>query len=195
MKRRFVGGIAATIICLGCNNNHRDSINETTCYKADVGQSHVTWTIGRRHGSMLLQDGAFVLNNGAILADSFSIDLHTLKTENTDSATAARITDQMLGASFFDVAQFPHIVLLGSSSAKTGQSSSTGILSVKGLHQTIPFSLDIIYNSNVFSGDGAFVLKCADWNLHGDKDSDLSKPYIDIRLHLVANQAHCAAIE
>jgi polyisoprenoid-binding protein YceI len=170
-------------------------------YKADVGQSKIefvgTKPTGKHHGTLAIKEGSLSVENGAITAGSFVVDMSSVKADDQDSAKNAMLGGHLMSPDFFDAAKFGTgtfqitAVTAGvdsSAKAKDATHTVTGNLNLKGISKSITFPARVNMTDATITTDANFNIDRKEWGI-GEVASlkdKLISPTVNITLHIVA---------
>lgn len=140
--------------------------NVINSYKANVSESTVTWKgtkpTGSHNGVVSLQSGVFDIENGALKAGEFTIDMNSISCTDLEAGNGKEdLEGHLKSGDFFDVAKFPTAkFVVASTEEKDGKLHLTGNLTVKDVTKSITFPVTLTENgdeailkSDVFSID------------------------------------------
>lgn len=179
-----------------------------TSFKADLAQSHVEFIgskpVGKHHGSFMLKDGQFTVDNSVINGGKFVIDINTLKADDQDSTGNAKLAGHLLSPDFFDAQKFPEATfeITGVKEGvdatakdvvmKDATHTITGNLTLKGVTKSISFPAKVTMNDQQAIADASFNIDRTQWNLSYGNDKSLGDkfiyPEVNLQLHLVAGK-------
>lgn len=151
--------------------------NSVAVNNVDVEASVLTWKgskpTGSHNGTVALQSGDLVVENGTLTQGVFVVDMNTItNTDMAGSDGAAQIEGHLKAADFFDVAQYPTSkFVITSVVEEEGKLSVTGNLTVKAITKsiTIPATLSTEDGISTFKSD-VFTIDRTDFNVkYGSK--------------------------
>ena len=126
--------------------------NVINSYKANVSESTVTWKgskpTGSHNGVVSLQNGVFDIENGALKAGEFSIDMNSISCEDLEAGKGKEdLEDHLKSVDFFDTEKFPSAKFeVASSEEKEGKLYVTGNLTIKDVTKSISIPVSISEN-------------------------------------------------
>ena len=220
MKRTLVLLTACTLLFTACQNDPKADEAKTgdamtagaatgATYKADMAQSHVTWTgtkpTGEHSGMMMLKDGNIMVDGGNITGGKFDIDMTSLKTADKDTNGSSKLMGHLQSPDFFEVAKYPTStfeitgVKAGVDSAlakdlvmKDATHTVMGNLTLKGVTKGITFPAKIAVTDATVNADASFNIDRTQWGLVYGSDKGLGdkfiRPIVNVGLHVVANK-------
>jgi polyisoprenoid-binding protein YceI len=151
--------------------------NSVAVNNVDVEASVLTWKgskpTGSHNGTVALQSGDLVVENGTLTQGVFVVDMNTItNTDMAGSDGAAQIEGHLKAADFFDVAQYPTSkFVITSVVEEEGKLSVTGNLTIKAITKsiTIPATLSTEDGISTFKSD-VFTIDRTDFNVkYGSK--------------------------
>lgn len=151
--------------------------NSVAVNNVNLEASVLTWKgskpTGSHNGTVALQSGDLVVENGTLTQGVFVVDMNTItNTDMAGSDGAAKIEGHLKAADFFDVAQYPTSkFVITSVVEKEGKLLVTGNLTIKAITKsiTIPASLSTEDGISIFKSD-VFTIDRTDFNVkYGSK--------------------------
>ena len=151
--------------------------NSVAVNNVDVEASVLTWKgskpTGSHNGTVALQSGDLVVENGTLTQGVFVVDMNTItNTDMAGSDGAAQIEGHLKAADVFDVAQYPTSkFVITSVVEEEGKLSVTGNLTIKAITKsiTIPATLSTEDGISTFKSD-VFTIDRTDFNVkYGSK--------------------------
>lgn len=176
MRKAILAIAVVATVFVSCKENKKDKVKVNEEVKVekvaevvnnvDVATSAVTWKgtkpTGAHNGTVVLKEGALTLENGAIKAGEFVVDMATIVCEDLEAGKGKEDLEGHLKApDFFDVAKFPTAkFVITSAEAKDGKLAVTGNLTIKDITKsiTIPATVTetdgvVTFKSDVFKVD------------------------------------------
>ncbi|WOC39558.1 YceI family protein [Polaribacter sp. HL-MS24] len=151
--------------------------NSVAVNNVNLEASVLTWKgskpTGSHNGTVALQSGDLVVENGTLTQGVFVVDMNTItNTDMAGSDGAAKIEGHLKAADFFDVAQYPTSkFVITSVVEEEGKLLVTGNLTIKAITKsiTIPASLSTEDGISTFKSD-VFTIDRTDFNVkYGSK--------------------------
>lgn len=151
--------------------------NSVVVNNVNLEASVLTWKgskpTGSHNGTVALQSGDLVVENGTLTQGVFVVDMNTItNTDMAGSDGAAKIEGHLKAADFFDVAQYPTSkFVITSVVEEEGKLLVTGNLTIKAITKsiTIPASLSTEDGISIFKSD-VFTIDRTDFNVkYGSK--------------------------
>ena len=151
--------------------------NSVAVNNVNLEASVLTWKgskpTGSHNGTVALQSGDLVVENGTLTQGVFVVDMNTItNTDMAGSDGAAKIEGHLKAADFFDVAQYPTSkFVITSVVEEEGKLLVTGNLTIKAITKsiTIPASLSTEDGISIFKSD-VFTIDRTDFNVkYGSK--------------------------
>lgn len=134
-------------------------------FVVDKAKSTLNWdakkVVGGHYGTVNIKEGTMKLNGSKIVAGNFIIDMTSIVC--TD---AARVTDHLKNADFFDVEKFPTATFIISKIEGTDANPKiTGRLTIKGITKDITFPANVTVKNNVFEASANVVINRLDYDI------------------------------
>jgi len=151
--------------------------NSVVVNNVNLEASVLTWKgskpTGSHNGTVALQSGDLVVENGTLTQGVFVVDMNTItNTDMAGSDGAAKIEGHLKAADFFDVAQYPTSkFVITSVVEEEGKLLVTGNLTIKAITKSIsiPASLSTEDGISTFKSD-VFTIDRTDFNVkYGSK--------------------------
>ncbi|MGF1637051.1 MAG: YceI family protein [Cyclobacteriaceae bacterium] len=121
-----------------------NGVNET--YTADVKKSEIKWhgkkVTGEHNGTIQLQDGDIMVENGKLTGGKFAINMGTISNDDiTDADSKAKLEGHLKSDDFFGVEKHPKATfVITSVTPKSGAEYTVkGDITIKGKTQSIEF--------------------------------------------------------
>lgn len=130
--------------------------------KVDASASTFNWLAkkltGEHNGTVKIQSGNLVTDNGKLTGGDFTVDLSTIKDLDIQGDFAGKLETHLKSADFFDVAQFPISTLkITKAVAKGGENYDlTGNLTIRGTTQPITFPAVVKITGKTASASAKF---------------------------------------
>lgn len=144
---------------------------ESATYTVDKSQSTVQWNgtklTGEHTGTIQLTKGELKVENGAVTAGNFTIDMNTIKETvdetNADAKTyAAKLEGHLKSADFFEVETYPTSEFV---ITKVEGNTISGNLTIKGITKEISFPANVNVTDNGLTATAEFTINRADWQV------------------------------
>lgn len=172
----------------------------------DIAQTKIefigTKPTSKHHGTIGLKESYFMIDHNAIVGGLVTIDMNTLKADDQDEESNAKLSAHLMNEDFFDVPKYPTAqfeitkVAEGLDSTqkdiimKDATHTVSGNLTMKGVTKHISFPAKINQNENGITADANFNINRTDWGLTYKSDASLGDkiihPTVNIGFHLVA---------
>ncbi len=154
----------------------------------DVANSVITWKgtkpTGAHNGTIMLKEGSLNVEEGKLVGGTFVVDMSSMKNEDLDAESGAKLVGHLSAPDFFDVATYPmsKFVITNVEEAE-GKLAVTGNLTVKDVTKsiTIPAMLTTEGDVTTFTSE-KFNVDRADFNVkYGSKKffDNLKDKFID----------------
>src|SRR4051812_34338689 len=119
---------------------------KTQKFKIVNTQSNIDWVgkkvTGTHHGTIAIEEGEIVLNDGKLTGGKFTIDTRSIKIlDVTDAETNAQFFAHLASDDFFSIEKYPEATLQVTS---VSGNHVEGDLTIKGI--THPVSFDVAIN-------------------------------------------------
>lgn len=225
MKKVSIVAFAASALLMSCQNSGGDKTSTTTeqqvaeqkgaTYTVDQAQSSLKWTAYHKGGfaprfGTLKGEGILAVENGAITGGSFTIDINSVKTDETSvdpktsqGKTAADLDAHLKNADFFESDKYPtakfEITVITSFDAVKDKSVTEGAnqvisgnLTIKDKTVNVTFPAKVNVTDDETSLVSKFTINRKDWGLtygaEGDPKDWGIAPEIDIELNIKAKK-------
>ncbi len=139
-------------------------------YQIDTEASSIGWTgkkiVGEHSGTIGIKSGS-LNQDGKNFKGSFVIDMSTIAVTDLQGEMAANLAGHLGGEDFFDVAKHPEATFeITSATAKVGNSYDvTGILTMKGVSNTIEFPANISTEKGMLKADAKLSIDRTKWGI------------------------------
>lgn len=146
-------------------------------FNVDTEASKVTWKAtklmgGGHNGSINISTGTVHVENGDIVAGSFTIDMSTIvDLDLEDLSKKTKLENHLKNTDFFDVANHPTATFeiteaVPSSENSNGRQAITGNLTIKGITKNISFFAKVAGSElGVTASTGSFVIDRTEWDV------------------------------
>lgn len=130
--------------------------------KVDASASTFNWLAkkltGEHNGTVKIQSGNLITDEGKLIGGDFTVDLSTIKDLDIQGDFAGKLETHLKSADFFDVAQFPTSTLkITKAVAKGGENYDlTGNLTIRGITQSITFPAIVKVTGKTASASAKF---------------------------------------
>lgn len=178
-------------------------------YTVDLSNSKIEWegekkfTNAGHNGVISLKNGTFKIEDGAIQAGNFVIDMKTL--QNTDLEDSPedqkKLEGHLKSEDFFHVSKYPEAKFELTSiepleNDNAGTHSVNGNLTLKDVTKNISFPAEVEMGKDKFKAQAEFHINRTDFNVkYGSKTFNpdlvkdkIIKDQIHLNLHIVANK-------
>ena len=190
MKKQFLyfAGVAAMAVMAACGGNTSKSGDADTAAKAgegagtytvDVAASNLEWrgwkiiTASEHKGTISLKEGQLSVENGKLVAGSFTIDMNSIKnTDLTDTGYQKKLVGHLMAEDFFNVAKFPtgkfEIVSVAEKASEGYTHELSGNLTLRDSTRKITFPANIKVEGNTVTANGKATINRLDWGVNYD---------------------------
>ncbi len=143
-------------------------------YVIDKKESMVTWKCsmvfenkGGHTGYVSLSKGELMVENGQLVGGTVDVDMNTIADEK--HASDNDLVEHLKSSDFFDAEKFPisrfAIVKVVSADGGNGNVNVTGILTIKGIMQTVTFPAKVEVKGGVVTANGKVTIDRAQWDV------------------------------
>ena len=201
MKKLVLSLIVFASVLTACKNEKKDvveteeakevAVNVAELNNVDLSTSMITWKgykpTGSHNGTVALQDADLLIEDGALTAGEFTIDMNSIKVEDipADNEGNAKLRDHLTSADFFDVATYPtaKFVITNVEKKEGNKLHVTGNLTIKDVTKsvTIPAMMSTENGINTLESE-RFMIDRAEFNVkYGSKSffDDLKDKFIN----------------
>ena len=190
MKKQFLyfAGVAAMAVMAACGGNTSKSGDADTAAKAgegagtytvDVAASNLEWRgwkiikASEHKGTISLKEGQLSVENGKLVAGSFTIDMNSIKnTDLTDTSYQKKLVGHLMAEDFFNVAKFPtgkfEIVSVAEKASEGYTHELSGNLTLRDSTRKITFPANIKVEGNTVTANGKATINRLDWGVNYD---------------------------
>ena len=190
MKKQFLyfAGVAAMAVMAACGGNTSKSGDADTAAKAgegagtytvDVAASNLEWRgwkiikASEHKGTISLKEGQLSVENGKLVAGSFTIDMNSIKnTDLTDTGYQKKLVGHLMAEDFFNVAKFPtgkfEIVSVAEKASEGYTHELSGNLTLRDSTRKITFPANIKVDGNTVTANGKATINRLDWGVNYD---------------------------
>lgn len=201
MKKLVLSLIVVASVLTACKNEKKDvveteeakevAVNVAELNNVDLSTSMITWKgykpTGSHNGTVALQDADLLIEDGALTAGEFTIDMNSIKVEDipADNEGNAKLKGHLTSADFFDVATYPtaKFVITNVEKKEGNKLHVTGNLTIKDVTKsvTIPAMMSTENGINTLESE-TFMIDRAEFNVkYGSKSffDDLKDKFIN----------------
>lgn len=201
MKKLVLSLIVVASVLTACKNEKKDvveteeakevAVNVAELNNVDLSTSMITWKgykpTGSHNGTVALQDADLLIEDGALTAGEFTIDMNSIKVEDipADNEGNAKLRGHLTSADFFDVATYPtaKFVITNVEKKEGNKLHVTGNLTIKDVTKsvTIPAMMSTENGINTLESE-TFMIDRAEFNVkYGSKSffDDLKDKFIN----------------
>jgi len=141
-------------------------------YVIDNKQSEVTWKCsmvisskGGHNGYISLSKGELMMDKGQLVGGIIDVDMNTIADEKKRSDND--LVEHLKSADFFDVGKFPtsRFAITKVTSASGGNVNITGILTIKGIMQTVTFPAKVEVKDGLITANGKVTIDRTQWDV------------------------------
>lgn len=163
----------------------------------DLANSMITWEgskpAGKHNGSIKLANGKLSVEEGAVVAGEFVIDMTTIESTDSgmDSDNNAKLTKHLKNTDFFNVEQFPTAKFVLTDIEDISKHASaealqlegathyvTGNLTMKDIEKGVSFPAIITVSEEKVTAKAAFTIQRVDWGITYRSDQSLKDKFI-----------------
>lgn len=197
MKKVVLSLVLVASVLTACKSEKKEKVEAKEEVKVeatqdlnnvDVASSIITWKgtkpTGAHNGTIMLKEGSLNVEEGKLVGGTFVVDMSSMKNEDLDAESGAKLVGHLSAPDFFDVATYPmsKFVITNVEEAE-GKLAVTGNLTVKDVTKsiTIPATLTTEGNVTTFKSE-KFNVDRADFNVkYGSKKffDNLKDKFID----------------
>ncbi len=197
MKKVILSLVMVASVLTACKSEKKEKVEAKEEVKVeatqdlnnvDVANSVITWKgtkpTGAHNGTIMLKEGSLNVEEGKLLGGTFVVDMSSMKNEDLDAESGAKLVGHLSAPDFFDVATYPmsKFVITNVEEAE-GKLAVTGNLTVKDVTKsiTIPAMLTTEGDVTTFTSE-KFNVDRADFNVkYGSKKffDNLKDKFID----------------
>jgi polyisoprenoid-binding protein YceI len=201
MKKLILSLVVVASVLTACKNEKKDvveteeakevAVNVAELNNVDLSTSMITWKgykpTGSHNGTVALQDADLLIEDGALTAGEFTIDMNSIKVEDipADNEGNAKLRGHLTSADFFDVATYPtaKFVITNVEKKEGNKVHVTGNLTIKDVTKsvTIPAMMSSENGINTLESE-TFMIDRAEFNVkYGSKSffDDLKDKFIN----------------
>jgi polyisoprenoid-binding protein YceI len=201
MKKLILSLLVVASVLTACKNEKKDvveteeakevAVNVAELNNVDLSTSMITWKgykpTGSHNGTVALQDADLLIEDGALTAGEFTIDMNSIKVEDipADNEGNAKLRGHLTSADFFDVATYPtaKFVITNVEKKEGNKVHVTGNLTIKDVTKsvTIPAMMSSENGINTLESE-TFMIDRAEFNVkYGSKSffDDLKDKFIN----------------
>lgn len=180
MKKLVLLAIAFSAVLVSCKENKKVEVKEEVVVvklasglnNVDLATSVLNWKgakpTGEHYGTVALKSGGILIEDGAITAGEFVIDMNTIvDIDMKGKEGAGKIEGHLKSEDFFHVAEYPTAkFVITKVEENEGKLAVTGNLNIKDVTKsiTIPATLTEVDGNYVFKSDN-FNIDRADFNV------------------------------
>jgi polyisoprenoid-binding protein YceI len=181
---------AASLTLHSCNNGAETATDPLAEGQAQAGadtlivsNSTVEWSgskpTGKHNGTFAVSAGEIFVENNAITAGNFTIDMNSLKVlDITDAKQNADLTGHLKSGDFFQVDSFPtatfalsSVTALGTPDSLGNTHTVAGNLTLKGNTKGVTFPAKVTLADGQLAAEGALIINRTQWNVvYGSKN-------------------------
>ena len=210
MKKLVLFSAVAAMVLASCAGNPEGKKAETTdsvevanvvavgqALTVDTAASKVMWkgtkVSGFHEGTIAIKSGTVSVDNNAITAGNFTLDMNTISATDLDGEYKEKLDGHLKADDFFAAATNPESTF-AITEVKTGATANdvviSGNLTIKGITKNITFDAKVVeISQESVTATADFNILREDWGVsyEGKKDDLISKE-INFRVNLVAKK-------
>ena len=201
MKKLVVSLIVVASVLTGCKNEKKEvvetkeakevEVNVAELNNVDLSTSMITWKgykpTGSHNGTVAIQDADLLIEDGALKAGEFTIDMNSIKVEDipADNDGNAKLRGHLTSADFFDVATYPtsKFVITNVEKKEGNKVHLTGNLTIKDVTKSVTIPAMMSTENGVTTLESeTFMIDRAEFNVkYGSKSffDDLKDKFIN----------------
>ena len=201
MKKLVVSLIVVASVLTGCKNEKKEvvetkeakevEVNVAELNNVDLSTSMITWKgykpTGSHNGTVAIQDADLLIEDGALKAGEFTIDMNSIKVEDipADNDGNAKLRGHLTSADFFDVATYPtsKFVITNVEKKEDNKVHLTGNLTIKDVTKSVTIPAMMSTENGVTTLESeTFMIDRAEFNVkYGSKSffDDLKDKFIN----------------
>ena len=202
MKKVILTLAVVATVLTSCKGNKKETVETSNEVKttavADLNNvnletSVITWKgekpTGTHNGIIMLEKGSLVMTDGKISGGEFVVNMSSMKNEDLDAESGAKLVGHLTSADFFDVATYPTSKFVITSVVENeGKLAVTGNLTLKDVTKsiTIPAMASTVDGVTTFESE-KFMINRADFNVkYGSKSffDDLKDKFINDEMEM-----------
>jgi polyisoprenoid-binding protein YceI len=180
MKKTILSLVIVASLLTACKENKEDKVEAKEAVKVaasvvldnvDVASSIITWKgakpTGTHNGTILLKGGSLNLEEGELTGGTFVIEMATMKNEDLDAESGAKLVGHLSASDFFDIETYATSKFVITSVVKNENALTvTGNLTVKDVTKsiTIPAKLFTVGTVTTFKSE-KFNVDRTDFNI------------------------------
>ena len=185
MKKVILTLVVAATVLASCKGNKKETVvtsNEVATTEiaaldnVNTETSVITWKgekpTGTHNGIILLEKGSLVMTDGKVSGGEFVVNMSSIKNEDLDEKSGAKLVGHLTSPDFFDVAKYPTSkFVITSVEENEGKLAVTGNLTLKDVTKsiTIPAMVSTTDGVTTFQSE-KFMINRADFNVkYGSK--------------------------
>ena len=131
-------------------------------FAVDVKRSSIEWKAskvgGSHHGKVNLASGSLILSGNSLKGGSFIIDMPSITVEDLKGKSKENLTNHLRSNDFFAVADYPTAVFqITKVNSNAGQFMIAGILTVKGISNSISFPAEVKRQGNTVTAEARSI--------------------------------------
>jgi len=180
------------LFCIACNNAPSGEVAQTgdaapaasaakptaeaKAFTVDSQTSKISWKAtklmgGGHNGSITVSSGTVYVDNGDIVAGSFTIDMNSISVLDLELEDKADLETHLKSDDFFDVANFETAQFViteatPGSASSNGRQSITGNLTIKGITKSVQFFSKLVGSEKTINAiTGSFVIDRTEWGV------------------------------
>ncbi|KOY52163.1 YceI family protein [Polaribacter dokdonensis] len=201
MKKLVVSLIVVASVLTGCKNEKKEvvetkeakevEVNVAELNNVNLSTSMITWKgykpTGSHNGTVAIQDADLLIEDGALKAGEFTIDMNSIKVEDipADNDGNAKLRGHLTSADFFDVATYPtsKFVITNVEKKEGNKVHLTGNLTIKDVTKSVTIPAMMSTENGVTTLESeTFMIDRAEFNVkYGSKSffDDLKDKFIN----------------
>ena len=180
MKKVILSLAVVAAVLVSCKGEKKDKVEVkeevvveevVATNNVDVDASVITWKgekpTGFHNGIIKLKEGSLIVNEGKLIGGDFVVDMTSMKNEDLDAESGAKLVGHLTSADFFDVATYPTSkFVITSVEENESKLAVTGNLTIKDVTKsiTIPAMVSTVDGVTTFESEKFFIDR-ADFNV------------------------------
>ena len=141
-------------------------------YKVDTNASTIVWTgykvTGQHTGTVKVQNGNLLLDNGVLTGGSFDIDMTSIKDTDLEGEWADKLVGHLKSDDFFGTAKYgtsKFVITRAIPQDSKGNYKIIGNLTIKETTKEIKFPATVSENAGTVSASGKMTIDRSDFNV------------------------------
>lgn len=141
-------------------------------YKVDTNSSVIIWkgykVTGQHTGTVKVQNGNLIMDNGVLTGGSFDIDMNSIKDTDLEGEWADKLVGHLKSDDFFGAAKYgtsKFVITRAIPQDTKGNYKITGNLTIKETTKEIKFLAAVTENAGTVTASGKMTIDRSDFNV------------------------------